>query len=104
MNKTSLSCDKLDIKISTGKTKLTNVLVSNDFTLDGTTGDLLLDGFDALNMDIKINTWDVKGTILTTKIFDVESRTGRVRVPESSSGGKCKIRTGTGDINLSYKN
>ena len=97
-------CNKLDIKTNTGDTKLTNVLVSNDFTLDSITGDLLLDGFDALNMDIKINTGDINGTILTSKIFDVETRTGRVRVPESSYGGKCKIRTGTGDINLSYKN
>ena len=99
----NVSCNKFDIKISTGKTKLTNVLVTTDFTLNGSTGDVLFDSFDALNIYVDITTGDVKGTILTEKIFNAKSGTGKVNVPETYSGGVCKVRTSTGNIILSYK-
>jgi len=30
----------------------------------------------------------------------VTTSTGSVRVPESSNGGKCEIRTSTGDVKI----
>jgi DUF4097 and DUF4098 domain-containing protein YvlB len=55
---------------------------------------------DAAELSIKTDTGDVTGTLLTEKIFDAKSSTGDVDVPKTGSGGKCEIRTGTGDIRI----
>jgi len=99
----NVNCNKLDIKISTGDTELVNTLVNEDFNMNGTTGDVELNGFDASNIYIVLSTGDVKGTILSSKIFNAKSQTGRVNVPETYVGGICKITTSTGNIKISYK-
>jgi DUF4097 and DUF4098 domain-containing protein YvlB len=55
---------------------------------------------DAEEIIIHTDTGDVTGTLLTPKIFQVETDTGRVDIPESGSGGKCQIKTDTGDIQV----
>jgi hypothetical protein len=42
----------------------------------------------------------VKGSLLTDKIFFAKSETGRVIVPESMTGGRCEIKSDTGDIKI----
>jgi hypothetical protein len=46
----------------------------------------------------------VKGSLLTDKIFVTQSDTGKVDVPETVSGGKCKVTTDTGDIRIEIVN
>jgi len=43
------------------------------------------------------------GTILSDKIFIASSDTGNVFVPDTTSGGKCKITVSTGNINIKIK-
>ena len=93
----------LNIETDTGDTKLTNTIIQEDFTFIGGTGNVLFDGFDAKNIDMELSTGDVKGTILTGKVFDAHSDTGKVIVPENKDGGNCKINVSTGDIYISYK-
>ena len=88
----------LDIKTDTGNVNLINVLVDNDFNMQGSTGDLYIEKFDAANINVSLSTGNVNGTILTPKIFNAFSKTGRVVVPETYSGGICKIKVSTGDI------
>lgn len=99
----NVNCNKLDIKVSTGDTELTNVLVATDFNLNGSTGDLDFDDFDASNIYVTLTTGNVKGTILSNKIFNAQSETGSVKVPETYTGGICKIKVSTGNIQISYK-
>ena len=40
---------------------------------------------------------------LTEKIFIAKTDTGEIKVPETTSGGKCKITTDTGDIKIEIK-
>ena len=111
-----------DIKMSstTGKMRLTNVLCKN-FTADGRTGDIILtsvlaeeklyiegttsdvkfDRCDAAEIEVKVTTGDVRGTLRSDKIFIIESNTGEVKVPETTTGGVCKIKVTTGDIKIS---
>ena len=49
---------------------------------------------------MKTGTGNVTGSLLTEKIFLTETGTGRVEVPQTATGGKCQIRTGTGDIRI----
>lgn len=99
----NLKCNELTIKSSTGDTKLSNVLVTNDFNYISSTGDLKFDGFDAKNIYVEVGTGDVKGTLLSPKIFNCQTSTGNINVPETYEGGICKIKTSTGNINISYK-
>ena len=52
-------------------------------------------------MSVTTDTGDVKGTLLSDKIFFAETKTGRKDVPKTTAGGKCEIKTDTGDIIIS---
>ena len=97
------NCNKLDIKVTTGDTELVNTLVTTDFKMEGSTGDVRFDEFDASNIEVSVGTGNVKGTIKSSKIFIAKSKTGSVSVPETVTGGVCKITTSTGNIKISYK-
>jgi hypothetical protein len=53
---------------------------------------------------MKANTGDIRGSLLSEKIFITKTTTGSVRVPSTASGGTCELITGTGDITVTIKN
>ena len=87
----------------TGDITLSNTIVVNDFTHKAETGDVIFKSFDAKNIYIVLDTGDVKGTLLSSKIFMIITDTGEEKVPETTTGGICKIETDTGDINISIE-
>lgn len=121
---TGTNCEK-DIKIvvSTGKTRVTdsqcanlmsdgdtgdvylkNVIASGEIAIERSRGDVTFDGSDATDIIAETDTGNVAGTLLSGKMFLVDSDTGRVVVPESVPGGKCQINTDTGDITIEIPN
>ncbi len=101
---TSLSNVKVSadaqMESSTGDWELYNVMVSGDAKLESSAGDWEFDRFDAANITINTDTGDVEGTILSDKVFFVDTDTGNVDVPWTTSGGNCQITTDTGDIEI----
>lgn len=116
----SVKCEgDINIEVSTGKAKLSDVICKN-LTSSGSTGDLTLDSvvlseklslkrttgdIDLINCDaneifIKNNTGDVKGSLLSEKVFITRTDTGFINVPKTVKGGKCEITTDTGDIKI----
>ena len=110
----------LNIAVSTGESTLTNVSCTSFITVGDTgdvlmskliatgkidivrsTGDVDFEDCDAAEIRIQTSTGNVKGNWLTEKVFIVRSNTGKISVPETTSGGKCKIETDTGDIVIS---
>ena len=109
----------LEVHVSTGKTELKNVRCES-FRSTGSTGDLMMenviaadiffirrstghvsfDGCDASQITVETDTGDVRGTLCSDKLFRVETDTGDILVPDSTSGGSCRITTSTGDIIL----
>ena len=73
-----------------------------DLNINGVTGDIKFDQCDALNIFVETTTGSVKGTIMTSKIFNCQSTSGSVHYPDTYTGGICKIKTTTGTINISY--
>ena len=120
---TGISCSgDVDIEVGSGKTEMSDVKCANLISTGGTgditmnnlvaaqkinitrgTGDVRFEDSDALEVEIKTSTGDVKGTFLTEKVFIVNTSTGKIKVPESVSGGKCKVTTGTGDVKISIR-
>lgn len=120
---TDVSCSgEIRVKVSTGKSALTNVqcgslwsfgdtgdmtlanvIAEEQMTIERSTGDVKLEGCDAGELCITTDTGNVTGSLLSEKVFIVKTDTGKVNVPESITGGKCKITTDTGDIKLTVE-
>ncbi len=104
--KTNISdtiCKSIFSKGNTGKVALKNVIVSETFDIKRSTGDILIDKCDAKELNITTDTGDVKGTLLSEKVFITKTDTGRVNVPKTVSGGKCEITTDTGNIKINIE-
>ncbi len=97
---TNITCKNLSSKASTGKLVMNNVIASGNFSIERDTGDVKFERCDAGEITIVTDTGNVKGTLLSDKIFIVDTDTGRKDVPETTTGGKCKITTDTGDIKI----
>lgn len=88
---------------STGDLNLTRFVTEGMMNIERSTGDVTLNECDAGEIAIVTDTGNVRATLLTEKIFITRTDTGKVRVPETTTGGKCKITTDTGDITVSVK-
>ena len=95
-----IRCRDLKAKSDTGSITLTKVIASDDLKINTDTGSIRLDRCDAGKLVLKSDTGSVTGTLLTDKIFSVNSDTGKIDVPENGSGGSCVIRTDTGSIRI----
>ncbi|MBE6768616.1 MAG: DUF4097 domain-containing protein [Ruminococcaceae bacterium] len=97
---TDLTCRNLTSEGSTGDMFLENVIVGGTLTVERNTGDVLLTRSNAASLRIATTTGDVKGSLLSDKIFITSTDTGRVEVPKTTDGGRCEIVTDTGDIRI----
>ena len=95
-----VSCGNFTAESDTGEILLENVIASGTLDVTSQTGDVRLKGCDGAEIYITTDTGDVKGTILTEKVFLTETDTGEVNVPKSLTGGRCEITTQTGDIDI----
>lgn len=96
----NVTCASFSSTGSTGGLTLTDVVAEGAFTIERSTGDVKLEHCDAAELDIETDTGDVSGSLRSSKVFIARTDTGRVSVPESVTGGKCKVTTDTGDIKL----
>lgn len=87
------------IKRNTGDTTLTSTL-SSSLIIQTSTGDVDLNLSDAESIEITTDTGSVDAILLSDKIFKCESSSGSIKVPDTYSGGICKVRTSTGNINI----
>lgn len=97
---TDTSCNDLYAESDTGSITLKNVIGAGSFTIESDTGDITFDRSDAAEISVKTDTGDVTGTLLSDKVFLTETSTGRISVPKTITGGKCELKTSTGDIKI----
>ena len=94
----------LSAKISTGDTLLTDCILKESIRINSTTGDVTFGSSDAPSITVFTDTGRVSGSLLTGKMFNASSDTGKITVPEDSAeGGRCDITTDTGNINITIK-
>lgn len=97
---TDVTCKTLESEGDTGDITLKNVVAGERFSIERSTGDVKFEGCDAAEIFVKTDTGDVEGTLLSDKVFVVNTDTGKVSVPNSIVGGRCQIETDTGDIKI----
>lgn len=95
-----VNCKTLISTGSTGKIEMRNVIAQEKIHVERSTGDVVFDRCDAAEISVETTTGDVSGTLLTEKIFFTDTNTGDVRIPKTTTGGKCEITTTTGDIGI----
>lgn len=95
---TDVSCDSISSKGTTGNTTLNNVIVIDNMSIERSLGDIKLSKCDAADIYLQTSTGNVTGSLLSEKVFVTHTDRGTVRVPETTSGGKCKITTSSGNI------
>ena len=101
MRLTNVHCENFTVDGGTGDVILKSVYAEEKFNIEVTTGDVKFDRCDAAELNVKATTGDVTGTLRSDKIFIIKSTTGKVNVPETTTGGVCKIQVTTGDIKIS---
>lgn len=99
-NITDTKCKNIISSGNTGDLSLKNVIATENFSIERSTGDIMLDGSDAAEIFIQTDTGNIKGSLLSDKVFITNSDTGSVNVPKTANGGKCEIITDTGDIKI----
>lgn len=97
---TNAGCTRLSADSNTGDIALKSVIVDGLLEVKTDTGDLVFDRSDAAEIFVQTNTGDVTGTLISDKVFLIETNTGDVDVPKSVTGARCEIITDTGDIEL----
>lgn len=95
--------EKICIERSTGDVKLEN-LNANEIVINTSTGNVKLENSDANEITINTSTGNVTGSLLTEKVFIIDTDTGKKDVPKTITGGRCEVTTSTGDIKFSIKN
>ena len=98
---TDLNCADARVKTTTGEVDLTRVLASASLRIETDTGDVSFDRSDAPEIRVETDTGDVTGTLLTPKAFEADTHTGRVKLPSSEPGGRCELKSDTGDFEIS---
>lgn len=99
-NITNLACKNLTTKGSTGGVNLKNTVATEKFSIERSTGDVKFDGCDAKEITVKTDTGSITGTLLTEKVFVAHTDTGKISVPNTTSGGRCELTTDTGNIKI----
>lgn len=101
---TDISCADFIAEGDTGTISLKNVIATEKISIENDVGDIKFEGSDAAEIYFKTSTGDVAGTLLSEKIFITDTATGRISVPKTTTGGKCEIKTSTGDIEIAIEN
>lgn len=96
-----IMCKNLTSIGDTGNVSLINVIATEKISIERSTGDITFECSDAAELFITTDTGNVKGSLLTNKVFITKTDTGRINVPNSIAGGRCEITTDTGDIKIS---
>lgn len=93
-------CQNLISNGSTGEMLLEEVIATGKLSIERSTGDVKLEECDASEIFVRTDTGKIEGSLLTGKTFITKTDTGRVRVPNTASGGRCELITDTGNISI----
>ena len=83
---------------TTGELEMMRVSIGGALEVKHGTGDVSFRALDSGSISIECTTGDVSGSVLKPMMFSAKSTTGDIRIPTPEAGGRCHIKTTTGDI------
>lgn len=85
---------------TSGEITFTKVISEGSMRLKTTSGDVELRSSDGEDIAVRTTSGRVSGTLLSEKIFRIDTISGDVNAPYSASGGKCEVTTRSGDVDF----
>ncbi len=84
-----------------GNVRLYNVYAIDTLDVKTTSGNIKLESTDAAEITLTASSGNINGTLLTGKLFDVQTGSGNVDCPPSiRDGGTCTVRTKSGNVKI----
>ena len=99
----AVRANSLNATASVGEVTLTDVIVKKHLQAKTSTGRITLNDCDAETLRLETSAGSIWGSLLSPKIFNVHTSTGKVNVPTSTTGGLCEVYTSTGSVTLTIK-
>ncbi len=97
----SVTAKSFALESSSGSIKLTDTKAWGELEIKSSSGGIRLDGCDADSISVVTSSGSVKASLLTEKLFDIQSNSGSIKHPTSVSGaGKCTVKTSSGDVEI----
>ena len=100
---------------TSGNIMLRQAVFSDELNIETTSGSVRFDDSDALIINVKTKSGNIKGTLLSKKVYQVSSESGSVSLPAMSDNeitggdgrdtyyGTCTIDTGSGTVDIKTK-
>ena len=102
INLESVFCQAFNSKGNTGHISLNKLTATQNISIKRGTGKVSLNDCFAREIFVKTNTGSVRGRLPSNMAFIVRTNTGRMEIPKvpigEAIGGRCEIRTNTGNI------
>lgn len=103
-NFSDVAAESIETSSVSGDMDFTSVMVTEDFRISTTSGDVEFRGCDGGDISVKTVSGDVEGSFWTDKSFDVHTTSGDIRVPQSVAYAPfCVISTTSGDVNIKIR-
>lgn len=96
----NIKCQNIISDTTSGNHTFLSVIAKSNIMVESISGNVDLYQSDAETLNIKTTSGNITGTLLTNKIFDVKTTSGNSKIPPSDFGGKCEIKTTSGNIEL----
>lgn len=98
-----VACSRIESSGSSGGIELSALTATERLFVKTSSGTVRLNGCDAGKLEIKTSSGNVVGTLLNDKVFIVKTSSGDISVPQTTSGGVCKITTSSGNIKITIE-
>ncbi len=93
--------EDISVTVLSGEVELEDVRSSKTLDIKSTSGDISLERCDAAELTLKSTSGSIYGTLLSDKLFEASSTSGKIHCPPSvKDGGKCTVSTTSGGIRL----
>lgn len=99
----NVTAEAIEAQTISGDIECFHVIAREKMEMESTSGEIELTRSDAAAMKLETVSGDVEGTLLSGKEFDIETVSGEVMVPPSGTGGSCRIKTVSGDIEMEIR-
>lgn len=100
----NVTAEAIEAKTVSGDIECFHVIAREKMEMESTSGEIELTRSDAAAMNLETVSGDIEGTLLSGKEFDIETVSGEVMVPPSGTGGSCRIKTVSGDVEMEIRN
>ncbi len=98
------AADGFDIHVSSGSANLNNVVTDGFFRVKTGSGSIRLESCDGKEMNLETSSGSIEGSLKSGKIFTAKASAGDIVIPEDDpNGGKCNLKTDSGDIEITVE-